>query len=396
MKKILLAALFLLPFQAQAVEPIKIGELASYTRQADFMDPYRYGWQMALDEINAAGGVLGRQIEVISRDDNGQPEDAVRVAQELISKQKVFMLMGGFYSHVGLAISEVAKREKVPYVTAHAATTKLLWESGHPYVFRIQPNTYTFAATMAEKAAKLPAKRWATVSPNYEFGRSIVKMFKDILKEKRPDVEFVGEQWPATGKIDAGSVVQALKRYKPDGIFNGLFGSDVSKFSREARLRGLNDSGIVMLAPIAGYPENMDPIGADFPEGWIVTGYPNYEKINETHKKFFDGYVARYKEQPKLSSVLGYTAMKSVAEGLKAAGKVDREAFVKAAEGIEFMGPYGKPIKFRKVDHQSTIGLWVGKSKIVDGKPVIVDYEYKAGEDYMPSDDYVLKLKGVR
>src|SRR3546814_10349042 len=92
---------------------------------------------------------------------------------------------------------------------------------------------------LAEEAAKTGAKRWATIAPNYAYGKDAVAAFKEALKQRVPDVEFVGEQWPALGKIDAAAEVQALEALKPDGIYNVTFGGDLARFVREGNLREL-------------------------------------------------------------------------------------------------------------------------------------------------------------
>ena len=94
-------------------------------------------------------------------------------------------------------------------------------------------------AMLIPEAVKLKKKRWAIVYPNYEYGQSAASTFKQLLKNAQPDVEFVGEQAPAFGKIDAGPVAQALADTKPDALFNVLFGADLTKFVREGNTRGL-------------------------------------------------------------------------------------------------------------------------------------------------------------
>src|SRR3954469_3118154 len=111
------AAMLLIPAGAQA-QPIRVGELNSYKVFTAFLDPYKKGWELALEEINKSGGVLGRKIEVISRDDNGTTGDAVRVAEELITRENVSLLMGTFPSNVGLAVSNLAAQRKVVFVAA--------------------------------------------------------------------------------------------------------------------------------------------------------------------------------------------------------------------------------------------------------------------------------------
>ena len=213
---------------AGAAEAIRIGELNSYTGLPAFTLPYRQGWQLGLEEINAGGGLLGRPLEVISRDDGAKPGTAVTVINELISKERVALIFGTLLSHVGLAVSDVARQKGVVFIAAEPLTDTIAWSKGNRYTFRLRPGTYVQAAMLAEEAAKLPAKRWATVAPNYEYGKSAVAAFKEILSVKRPDIQWVAEQWPALFKIDAGPTVQALAQAGPNAIFNVTFGSDLT------------------------------------------------------------------------------------------------------------------------------------------------------------------------
>ncbi|MBP8309221.1 MAG: ABC transporter substrate-binding protein, partial [Burkholderiaceae bacterium] len=235
----LAAAGFALAAASVGAQPIRVGELNSYKSQPAFLEPYKKGWELALEEINAAGGVLGRKMEVISRDDNGNPGDAVRVAEELISREKADLIFGTFLSHIGLAVTDFAKQRKVLFLAAEPLTDKVTWQNGNRYTYRLRPSTYMQAAMLVPEAAKLKKKRWAIVYPNYEYGQSAAATFKELLKKAQPDVEFVGEQAPALGRIDAGAVAQALADLKPDAIFNVLFGADLSKFVREGNTRGL-------------------------------------------------------------------------------------------------------------------------------------------------------------
>ena len=193
-KFLLTAAVAMLALPAAAQQPIRIGEISSYSAVPAFTIPYRNGWELAVEEINAAGGVLGRKLEVVSRDDGGKPDDATRHASELLASHKVDLLAGTFLSNVGLAVSDIARRNKVVFVAAEPLTDALVWEQGNRYTFRLRPSTYMQAAMLAEEAAKLPARRWVTLAPNYEYGQSAVASFKELLKAKRPDVEFVEEQ----------------------------------------------------------------------------------------------------------------------------------------------------------------------------------------------------------
>ena len=377
------------PAHAQGV--YKIGELNSYKFAPAFLEPYKKGMELAVDEVNAAGGVGGKKLQLVIRDDNANPGDAVRVAEELISREKVDVLTGAYLSNIGLALTDFAKQRKVFYLSGEALTDKMVWEDGNRYTFRLRTSTYMQAAMLVPEAAKHKKKRWAFVYPNYELGQSAVATFKAQLKKLQPDVEFVGDQPVPLGKVDAGSVVQALADAKPDGVFNVLFGADLTKFVREGNTRGLfKDKLVVSL--LTGEPEYLDPLKDETPNGWLVTGYPWYGIATPEHKAFLDAYQKKFKDYPRLGSVVGYSMIKSVAEGLKKAGSADTEKLIAAFKGLQVVTPYGKVV-YRPEDHQSTMGAFVGYTKNDNGKGVMVDYKYLDGTAYLPSAAEVKKLR---
>lgn len=372
-------------------DDIKIGEINSYSALPAFTEPYRKGWQLAVEEINAAGGINGDNLVVISKDDGGKPAAAVTAANELVSRDGVVLLTGGFFSNVGLAIADYARQKKILYLAGEPLTDAITWSQGNKYTFRLRPSNYMQAAMLAEQAAKLPAKRWATVAPNYEYGQSAVKVFKELLTKARPDVEFVAEQWPPLGKIDGGAVAQALAAADPEAILNVEFGADLVQFVREGTTRGLFENRSVV-SFLTGEPEYLEPLKAEAPEGWIVTGYPWYAIETPEHDAFMKAYEAKYGEHPYLGSVVGYVEFKAIAEILKKAGTTETDDLIAAAEGLELDTPFGK-ITMREIDHQATLGAFVGTTAVVDGKGVMVDFTYKDGADYLPSDEEVKTLR---
>jgi branched-chain amino acid transport system substrate-binding protein len=374
-----------------AAETIKIGEINSYKAQPAFLGPYRNGWNLALDEINGAGGVNGNTLEVVSRDDNGNPGDTIRVAQELVTREQVKLLFGGYLSNTGLALTDFAKQRRMFFLAAEPLTDKIVWQDGNKYTYRLRPSTYMQVAMLVPEAAKLKKKRWALVYPNYEYGQSAVATFKRLLKAAQPDVEFVTEQATPLGNVDAGAVTQALADAKPDAIFNVLFSADLGKFVREGNTRGLfRDRAVVSL--LTGEPDYLDPLGAEAPAGWIVTGYPWYSIDTADNRKFVAAYQAKYHDYPRLGSVVGYTAMKSLAAGLKKAGSTDADKLAAAFKGLPVDTPFG-PITFRAQDNQSTMGAFVGVTALKDGHGVMTSYRYIDGASVQPSDAEVKKLR---
>jgi len=382
-------ALGLTPAVAQGV--IKIGEINSYKAQPAFLEPYKKGMELAVDEINAAGGVDGEKLQLLIRDDNATPGDAVRAAEELISREQVDVLSGTFLSHIGLALTDFSKQKKIFFLAGEPLTDKIVWQGGNKYTFRLRASTYMQAAMLVPEAVKLKKKRWAVVYPNYEYGQSAAATFKQLLKAAQPDVEFVAEQAPALGKVEAGAVVQALADAKPDAIFNVLFGADLTKFVREGNTRGLFQ-GREVVSLLTGEPEYLDPLKEETPNGWIVTGYP-WNGINTAeHKAFLGAYQSKFNDYPRLGSVVGYTMIQALAVGIKKANSTDAEKLVVAFRDLSMSSPFGK-VTFRSQDHQSTMGAFVGRIKNENGKGVMVDYRYMDGAAFQPSNDEVKKMR---
>jgi branched-chain amino acid transport system substrate-binding protein len=385
------AASAILTGSALAQSTIKIGEMNSYKAQPAFLDPYKKGWELAVEEVNAAGGVLGKKLEVVSRDDGGNPGDAVRVAEELVTRENVALLTGTFLSHVGLAVTEFAGRKKVFFLASEPLTDKITWQNGNRYTFRLRPSTYMQTAMLIPAAVAAKKKKWAIIYPNYEYGQSAAATFKELLKKAQPDVEFVTEQAPPLGKVDAGAVLQAIDDAKPDAIFNVLFGADLAKLAREGATRGVfKDRFVVSL--LSGEPEYLDPLKEDTPAGWVVTGYPWDEIKTPQHQKFVDAYRKRWNDYPRLGSMVGYDSIKAIAAGIAKAGSTDPEALIKAFRGLKVDGAFAS-YDYRASDQQATVGAYVGTLALKDGKGTMKDFQYVAGDKVLPSDEEVKKLR---
>jgi branched-chain amino acid transport system substrate-binding protein len=384
--KALFVALLMTAAGAQAAEqpPIRVGEISSYSALPVGTRGYRQGWELARDEINAGGGVLGRKLEIIARDDAGKPDVAITQATQLVEAEHVDLLTGTILSHVGLAVADFAKQNKIFFLASQPLTDALIWDKGSRFTFRLRPSTFTQAAILAREAAKFPARRWATIAPNYEFGQSAVANFKSELKRLRPDVEFVSEQWPPLNKIDAGAVIQAMTADKPEAIFNATFGSDLAKLVREGTTRNAF-AGRSVVSILTGEPEYLAPLKDEAPEGWLVTGYPWSEIKTKEHDAFLKAYLDRFKEPPNIGALIGYINTIVIAKAIEAAGNTNTDDLIKAMEHLKVDTPAGK-VAFRAIDHQSTLGVYIGRLAVKDGQGVMTDWSYVDGADYQPSD----------
>jgi branched-chain amino acid transport system substrate-binding protein len=381
----LAGALFVAPARAQDKPPIRIGEINSYTGPAAaFTTSYRDGITMAVDEINASGGVLGRKLEILFRDDNFSPADAVRLANELVLNQKVDLLAGTFLSPIALAVANYAQQKKVLFVAAEALTNQLTWEKGSRYVFRIRNPMYMLTKMLVGKAEKMTCHRWAGLGPINEAITDLHKDFRAMMAERRKDFEWVGELTVPNQKLNPGVAIDAIERMNPECLLNSTFGPDLLAFAREGKTRGFFEK-IEVASVLSGEPEYLDPLGEDTPVGWWVTGYPASQDNRPAHAKFRDDFQARFKAMPKFGALIGYTTIKAIAAGIARAGSTDTEKMIEGLKGAEFDTPIGK-VTMRAADHQATLGSWLGKLAIKDGKGIMTDWTFVDGKDLLPTE----------
>ncbi len=373
---------------------IRIGDINSLTADPVYADHYKRGVQMAVEEINADGGVLGRPLEVVWRDDQMDPAVAGRAAQDLVLREQAVLLTGTYASHTALAVANQAEHLRVPFFSIWGCSPSLIWSRGNRYTFLIAPNYDTEAAMMAEQAAKFPAKRWAAIAYNFEDGETALRAFQKHLAKLRPDVEWVAEQRPAYDKLDAGATINAVQFHKPDALFTLLASTDLAKFVREGNTRRFFE-GKSVAAMWAGAPDSFNPIKKDIPAGWWVTGYP-VEQIREpaAHAEWIARYRARYGTYPYGGSAAGYVSYHLMAQILNKACSTDPEKIITATEGFTGQSIVG-PIHARAADHQFTFGTWTARTarSAPGADATLEECVYHSGADYLPSEADAAKLR---
>lgn len=362
--------------------PIRIGELNSYSRMAAFSVPYRNAMIQAADAINRSGGVMGgRPLEFIFRDDGATPGDAVRVAEDLLTRENVAFIAGTFLSNVGLAVADLANQRRRLFFATEPLSDAITMAQGNRYTWRLRPNTFMQTRMLTEAARGRTARRWAIVAPNYEYGQSAAANFKRLITASIPNAEIVVEQYPALGRVDAGATVGALSQARPDAIFNVLFGPDLTAFVREGNTRGLFERRLV-LSLLTGEPEYMIPLGDETPEGWIVTGYP-WEQVEwPRHRAFVEAYRARFNDTPRKGSLLGYVTVEVLANLLNRANSLDNEALIEALRDLRTETVTG-PVVMRGLDQQGTMGTWVGETHLRGRQGAMRNARYVDGAEVM-------------
>lgn len=352
---------------AQTSEPIRIGVVYPLSgSQALPVEGLVTGHKIAADEIMKAGGLLGRRIEFIVRDDAGNPELTTRFTRELVLRNNVDWVFTGFGSAVALAGTAVARELKTPTFIFGGKTEKVTTEDWNPYVFRYQVTSTAEARAAAGivakemvKGVKAPKVYW--ISWDYEYGRSLHGPFMARIKELIPDVKIVGEAWPRTGETDYGPFITHMLAVQPDVVVNAIWGGGVVSLLKQGTAVGLwNKAGFIGLAELAGI-EYRTAIGKDMPPGaWGNTYDDAIWPDNEGQRKFYELYhnFTGKPSPPTGFASSGYYVMQFVAAGMRKAGTTKPDAVIKAMEGLS-LDTYWGPMSIRDFDHQVTSGqIW--------------------------------------
>jgi branched-chain amino acid transport system substrate-binding protein len=387
------------PVAAQG-KPIRIGEINSYSGLATvYTFPYKEGLLMAVKEINDGGGVLGRPIEFVFRDDKLKPDEAVKAARELVGQEKVDFLAGCISSAVGLAISAYAKESRTLYFATHCQTSRLTWDDGHPYVAHTTNNVDQYVRALARKASTTPYKKWAHISPDYEYGHNVWDEFIAYLGKLKPDVQVVQQNWPKLGETDHSAYVTALLQSGADAFLSSVWGAQEIAFVKQARPFGLFEK-IHYYSASVGNPDELDPLGKEAPIGAVSPGFAWYDPgMQKHHPKLLEWvkkYEARTKKEPTLGASWGYASAYIIAESIKRAKSADTDKVIAALdEGYDMDFPWGKVI-MRGCDHQALPPQWVGVVKMnAQGKPVLGEVEEVQGKDIVKSCAEVMKLRAA-
>lgn len=365
---LLVAALLALPIAAEAQKPIKVGmPMPLSGPPALFGEPATKGAQMYVDEINAKGGVLGRKIELLTRDSKADANEAVRVARELILKENVDFLVGTLTSAEGPAVSVVAKENKIVFIAPIPKTDQLTAaDKLHPYVFRVAANTTMEGRSAAEIVAKWPVTKIGTIAFDYAYGQDVTRAFVEHIKKIKPSVQIVDQQWPKLGEQDYNPFINAQMAKKPEAVVSSIWGGFFVTFSKQAKALGYFDAlkyNFIGLGE-AGSPETTKSMGADYPVGIWGNSYDAfYWEDNPGAHKDYTARISKYlKDQyPSSWAIQGYIGMQFLVEAIKKANSTDSDKVAKALVGLSVDTPVGK-LTLREKDHQANRGQLYGKT----------------------------------
>ncbi len=392
---ILFIALLCVAGPSQAAN-IKVGFVDTYSGPAsvytiDVVD----GFKMAIQDVNAKGGVLGRKIEYTTRDEKFKPDVGLAMAKELVLREKVDVLAGTINSGTSLAVSDFAKKEKLPFFCTFAKSEKITGEMGHRYVFGVSENTRMIGKATAYAVMKKPYTKFWVAGEDYEYGHAVGEGAWRYIKAMRPEAQLLGQTWWKVGEADLAPYITPIVQAKPDMLYMATGGSGNVNFMKLAKAMDLmKQMGLFLHTAIE--LSTIQPLGMDAPEGVMGTAnYLFYYPETPENKAFVGAFRKMYSRPPKVGALYGYALAQFIVKGYQKAGKVDREKFITAVEGMVVDSPVGK-IEMRACDHQLMLPMFYGVTKKSPQYPdflVATDLMTIEGKDYLPTCEEIAKVR---
>jgi branched-chain amino acid transport system substrate-binding protein len=366
----LVAAGALIAGTAMAQEPIRIGAMYPLTGGgAIYGVPAMAGHQLAVEQLNAKGGIMGRKIESIERDDKMNPSAASATMKELITKDKVHIVLGGLASSVGLGMSEVSKQEKIVYIATIPKSIQITVDKLHKHVFRIASNTDLEGDTMAQLAGKHKIKRICHLQLDYAYGHDLEAGVLKALPKHAPDAKIVLTLKPKLNATDFNAFIPQVMAAGCDGVLSGLWGPHFVSWVKQAAPLGFFDKikwisgGEIAAHEIAG------ELKGEYPDNVISNTYELwYHSVDESHKAFQQALAKKLgtQETPQWA-LLGYNGVMFTAAAIEKAKSTDSDKIAEALEGLTIKTPVG-PLTIDAKTHQSNTGQFWGPMVKKPGK----------------------------
>lgn len=252
---------------ASAADTIKLGFVADISGVgATFYKGQKAAIDLFIEETNAAGGILGKKLEVIARDAQLKPDIGANVARELILSEKCDFLMGPTSSAVALAVSKVANEFK-KVVCFHTSNAEALTTTDfQPYMFQVVPNTGIEGRGMAQFLSKKPYTKFGYIGPDYAYGHDQFNAFKGEMAKLKPDAQILEVVWVKLGETNFSPYIPALMAKGPEAVFSSFWGGQLSSFVKQAAPYGMfKKASLSSLFDL----DMLRATGQDMPEGLL-------------------------------------------------------------------------------------------------------------------------------
>ena len=317
--------------------------------------------KMEVERFNAAGGLNGRRIELVIRDSKGQPQEAARVARELVTADGCEMLIDAEASSGAFAVHEVARDLGVLVIHTCSETSALTADPKLrvPTAFRCARqgihDAVVGGAYAAQVAREKNLRRWMTISPDYAYGRDTTAEFLEYLKHFNKDVEVIGEVWPKLFQPDYSESITRLVQGRPQAIYSCVWGGDLTSFIDQASIYALfkdrqffavNMADYAVLTAVKSVPENLHSGNR------YLKGFPN----TPANTNWANEYAAKNnKELPLNWSWQNATAIQFLIAALRRANSTDSKKVAEALNGMTIDSPFGTNGKITMRAEDNTI-----------------------------------------
>jgi len=291
-----LSLLFFTVSDSYAQKTIKVGIVDTYTGPpSTFTIDVRDGFEMAIKKINEKGGVLGRKIEYTTRDEKFKPDIGLAMAKELVLKEKADILMGTINSATALAVSDFAKKEKIPFFVTFAKSDKIVVDKGHRYVFNMNENTMMAGRAAGYALGKKPYTKYWIAGDDYEYGHSIANNVWENIQKYNPKAVLTGQTWWKVGEADFTPYITQILAAKPDFLIVATGGSGMVNFQKAAKATGLAQK-IPFYQHTATEHSVLKPQGLNAPEGvYGTSNYFFYYPDTPANRAFVEEFKKTYK-----------------------------------------------------------------------------------------------------
>jgi branched-chain amino acid transport system substrate-binding protein len=338
---------------AAAEKPIKIGVVFIMSGPMGGYGKHgQQAVQMALDEINAQGGILGRRVEALFEDDKLKADEGVRIAKKFISEDRVDFIIGPTSSGVAAALADVVKEQKKILVLTQSAANSLTDAQFNPYLFSTLSNAMMHSRAGAYFLADKPYKKWMNIGPDYSYGKESWNSFIGKLKELRPEVEVVGELWPKLLEKDFTPFIQKIVAAKPDAVWASIWGNDAVNFVKQALPTGIFNTVKFAFTDGAAL-ETLIPLGKSMPDGvYVASRYFFTTPDTPMNRNFVKTYLERFKEYPDYMAQETYAGVYFIKAAVERARTTDNDKVIEAVERepLAWETPEGWKI-MRAADH---------------------------------------------
>jgi branched-chain amino acid transport system substrate-binding protein len=336
---------------------------------------------MEVEKVNAAGGLAGRPIEMVIRDSKGQPQEAARIARELVNTDGCELLLDGEASSGAFAVHEVARDLGVLCIHSNSETSSLSADPKQriPNAFRCCRQGIHDAIVGGSYAGGIAKakglKRWATCSPDYAYGRDTTAEFMQYLKRSAPDIEVVSEAWPKLFQPDYTETITKLLQSRPQAMYSALWGGDLTSFIDQSNIYALfsqtqffavNMADYTVLTAIKNLPKGIHSGNR------YVKAFPNTPQ----NAAWADAYRAKYNEYPTNWAWQNAAAINFLAEAAKKANSTDPKKLAEALRGLKIQSPFGADgtITLRAEDH-TLVDYAVGWGTTIPNEPYLIDIQ---------------------